>query len=98
MNWLKRYTPSVGFSDHILGHDLAKVAMVMGAEYIEKHFTIDKNLPGKDQAISAEPDIIREIVKYAEYVEKVTGKAVYEPSPEEKRTREQYVGKWGDNR
>lgn len=98
MNWLRKYTSSVGFSDHSLGSDLAKVAIAMGAEYIEKHFTIDKSLPGRDQAMSAGPDVIKEIVTYAGYVETVKGKALYKLGNEEKEFRKQYVGKWGDNR
>lgn len=98
MIWLKRYAPSVGFSDHSLGADLAKVAIAMGAEYLEKHFTIDKNLPGKDQFMSAGQAIIKEIADYARYVEKAMGKASYELYPEELEMRRQYMGKWGDNR
>lgn len=98
MNWLRKYTPSVGFSDHSLGSDLAKVAIAMGAQYLEKHFTIDKSLPGKDQSISSEPQVIKEIVEYARYVEKVSGKEKYGLCSEEIEFRKQYVGKWGNNR
>lgn len=98
MLWLKRYTPSVGFSDHTLGPETSKIAIAMGAEYIEKHFTIDKSLPGKDQMISAEPQIIREIVEYVRYVEKVMGREKYKLYPEELEFRQKYIGKWGDNR
>ncbi len=98
MNWLRKYTPSVGFSDHSLGVELAKIAIAMGADYLEKHFTIDKTLPGKDQSMSSEPEVIKEIVDYAKYIEKVSGKEKYELYPEENELRKQYVGKWGNNR
>ena len=98
MKRLRRYAESVGFSDHSLGAELSKAAIAMGAEYIEKHFTIDKSLPGKDQAMSAELDIIKEIVDYAKYIDRVTGKEQYELFQEELEVRKQYIGKWGDNR
>ena len=39
---------SVGYSDHIQGVESAKIAIGVGAEVIEKHFTIDNDLPGRD--------------------------------------------------
>lgn len=98
MNLLRKYTRNVGFSDHSLGTAAAKVAIAMGAKYIEKHFTIEKKLSGKDQAMSSEPEVIKEIVEYADHVAKVMGKETYELGPEELKFRKQYVGKWGDNR
>lgn len=62
----------VGFSDHTLGMEAAAEAAALGAVVIEKHFTIDKNLPGPDHALSADPAEIRalvEAVKDAEPVE-----------------------------
>jgi sialic acid synthase SpsE len=44
-----------GFSDHTLGIHFAIGAAARGACFIEKHFTLDKNLPGPDQALSADP-------------------------------------------
>ncbi len=54
----------VGFSDHTVGHHVSIAAIAMGARVIEKHFTIDKNLPGPDQKISANPEEFNMIVKY----------------------------------
>ena len=45
---LMKLHESVGYSDHILGVESAKIAIGMGAEVIEKHFTIDNDLPGRD--------------------------------------------------
>ena len=64
MNLLSRMFPAVGFSDHTLGTDAAKLALSLGAACVEKHFTTDRNLPGKDQAISKTPEEIAEIVRF----------------------------------
>jgi N-acetylneuraminate synthase len=53
----------IGFSDHTIGTAIPLASIAMGACIIEKHFTIDKNLPGWDHLISADPiemKIIRE--------------------------------------
>lgn len=55
----------VGFSDHSTGVEAAKVAIGNGAALIEKHFTIDRRLPGPDQAVSIEPDGLADLSKFA---------------------------------
>jgi sialic acid synthase SpsE len=54
-----------GFSDHTIGTHWAKQAIRRGATIIEKHFTMDKTMPGCDQKGSAEPDELKEIIAYA---------------------------------
>ncbi len=56
----------VGLSDHSLGVGVAPLAMGQGAAIIEKHFTLDKRLPGPDQELSIEPDELAELVAFAE--------------------------------
>ena len=58
----------VGFSDHTKGFHIPLAAIARGAEVIEKHFTIDQNLPGPDQKMSATPEIFSKIVKYGNQV------------------------------
>lgn len=53
----------VGFSDHTLGIEAAAEAAALGAVVIEKHFTTDKNLPGPDHALSADPAGMRALVE-----------------------------------
>ena len=53
-----------GFSDHTIGIDTAKIALARGARVIEKHFTLDKTLPGPDQFLSIEPNEMRELTKW----------------------------------
>ena len=52
----------VGFSDHTLGTAIPLAAIAMGACIIEKHFTLDQDMPGWDHAISANPEQLRTIV------------------------------------
>jgi len=53
-----------GFSDHTIGNKWAKIAIDRGAKIIEKHFTLDKTMPGCDQSGSAEPEELSELVEY----------------------------------
>lgn len=55
----------IGFSDHSTGVEAAAVAMARGAALVEKHFTIDRRLPGGDQEVSIEPDELEQLVEYA---------------------------------
>ncbi|MBM3186592.1 MAG: N-acetylneuraminate synthase [Bacteroidetes bacterium] len=52
-----------GYSDHTLGSEVAIAAIALGATVIEKHFTLDKNLPGPDHKASLEPNELREFIK-----------------------------------
>lgn len=53
-----------GFSDHTIGTKWAKIAIDRGARIIEKHFTLDKSMPGADQVGSANPEELKEIINY----------------------------------
>jgi N,N'-diacetyllegionaminate synthase len=53
----------VGFSDHSLGTAIPLAAIALGASVIEKHFTLDREMPGWDHAISANPGELRTIVE-----------------------------------
>lgn len=60
-----------GFSDHTLGITAAKKAIDLEVEYIEKHFTLGRDLPGRDQAMSATLEDFKEIIDYRDYKNKV---------------------------
>lgn len=53
-----------GFSDHTIGIEWAKEAIRRGATIIEKHFTLDKRLPGCDQSCSADPKEMKELIEF----------------------------------
>lgn len=63
----------VGFSDHTLSIAVPVAAATLGAVLIEKHFTLDKNLPGPDHRASLEPDQLREMIAAIRDVEKALG-------------------------
>ncbi len=98
MDWLRTLTDSVGFSDHSMGTAAGKLAIARGADYLEKHFTSDRKLPGKDQTVSGVPHEFQELAAYAREVEHLMGEERPELSETELGLREIYVGKWGDNR
>jgi N,N'-diacetyllegionaminate synthase len=64
----------VGLSDHTLDNLSAMVAASLGAVLIEKHFTLDRNLPGVDQSISMQPDDLRKLKADILNVAKILGK------------------------
>jgi N,N'-diacetyllegionaminate synthase len=51
----KRFDVPIGYSDHTVGIEASVAAVALGATIIEKHFTLDRNLPGPDQLASIEP-------------------------------------------
>lgn len=64
LKYASGFRPVSGFSDHSIGTELAKEAIDLGAEVIEKHFTIDKTLYGPDQKGSSLPSEMKEIADY----------------------------------
>lgn len=63
----------VGYSDHTLGIEVPIAAVALGAEVIEKHFTLDRNLPGPDHAASLEPAELKAMVSAIRNIEKAIG-------------------------
>jgi len=64
MQALKLLNHKVGYSDHIQGVESAKVAIAYGAEVIEKHFTIDNGLPGRDNKFAILPHELADLSSY----------------------------------
>jgi N,N'-diacetyllegionaminate synthase len=73
----------VGYSDHTAGIEVAIAAVALGATVIEKHFTLDRNLPGPDHKSSLEPEELRAMVVAIRNIEKAMGDGVKRPSPSE---------------
>ena len=63
----------VGFSDHTIGSAIPLASVALGACMIEKHFTIDKDLPGWDHKISANPEEMSEITKESKHIAAAMG-------------------------
>lgn len=69
----------IGFSDHSIGYEAAIAATALGAEVIEKHFTLDQNMPGPDHKASATPDILAKLVSGVRVTEQSLGRNIKEP-------------------
>jgi len=63
----------IGFSDHSIGHEVPIMAAALGAQVIEKHFTIDNNLPGPDQKASGTPDVFSRMIRGIRISEQALG-------------------------
>ena len=74
---------AVGYSDHTLGIEVAVAAVAMGATVIEKHFTLDRNLPGPDHKASLEPAELKTMVSSIRNIELALGDGVKQLAPSE---------------
>lgn len=78
----------IGYSDHTLGIEVPIAAVALGATVIEKHFTLDRNLPGPDHKASLEPGELKAMVAGIRNIEKaISGSGVKEPSPSEMKNK-----------
>lgn len=73
----------VGYSDHTTGIEVPIAAVALGAEIIEKHFTLDKNMDGPDHKASLEPGELQQMVSAIRNIEKALGDGIKKPSPSE---------------
>ena len=73
----------VGYSDHTLGICCPVAAVAMGAEIIEKHFTLSRDMEGPDQSASLEPDELKEMVESIRNIEVALGDGIKKPSQAE---------------
>ncbi len=79
----------VGYSDHTLGIEVPIAAVALGAKVIEKHFTLDRNLPGPDHSASLEPSELKAMVKAIRNIEEaIAGTGVKEPSRSEIKNKD----------
>jgi N,N'-diacetyllegionaminate synthase len=97
MNWLRRFTPSVGWSDHTEGNEVAKLAIASGADIVEKHFCLGRSGPGRAMPWDATPDDLAELVAFAAEVENVMGSETAPAGSDLAAAKARFVGRWGDN-
>lgn len=81
----KAFNVRVGYSDHTEGIEISLAAVAMGATIIEKHFTLDRNLPGPDHKASLEPQELKSLVTGIRNIEKALGNGIKRPFPSEIR-------------
>ncbi|WP_061215970.1 N-acetylneuraminate synthase [Leptospira santarosai] len=73
----------VGYSDHTSGIEVSVAAVALGASVIEKHFTLDRSLPGPDHKASLEPNELKTMVRSIRNVELSLGDGIKKPSNSE---------------
>ena len=78
----------VGFSDHTIGPLASLAAVALGAEVVEKHFTLDKSLPGTDHVLSVTPEELAELVAGVREVERLLGSPEKAPTEREQAIRD----------
>lgn len=83
----KAFGVAVGYSDHTQGIEVATAAIAMGATVIEKHFTLDRNLPGPDHQASLEPAELSAMVAAIRNIEAALGDGIKRLTPSEARNK-----------
>jgi N,N'-diacetyllegionaminate synthase len=78
---------AVGYSDHTIGIEVAVAAVALGACVIEKHFTLDRNLPGPDHKASLEPDELKAMVTAIRNIEIALGDGIKRLTASEARNK-----------
>jgi len=82
------FNVNVGYSDHTEGVLVPSSAVALGATIIEKHFTLDKTLPGPDHKASLEPDELKLMVDNIRQVEQILGTPTKQPAASELKNKE----------
>ena len=85
---IKKFDCIIGLSDHTLGGEVSTAAVALGANIIEKHFILDRDMGGPDSEFSMEPYEFKQMVDSIRNVEKALGKVNYELSDKMKANRE----------
>ena len=86
----KTFNIPVGFSDHTIGTSIPLAAITLGAKVIEKHFTLDKTMPGWDHAVSANPEEMKIIVEEGKRIVTSLGEYRRVVSEQEKKQIESF--------
>ena len=81
------FNTNYGYSDHTLGIEVPIAAVALGASIIEKHFTLDKNMPGPDHKASLEPHELISMIQAIRNIEQALGSTVKQPSPSETKNK-----------
>lgn len=84
----EKFGVRVGYSDHTQGIEVPIAAVALGAEIIEKHFTLDRNMEGPDHKASLEPDELKAMVTAIRNIENALGNGIKTASNSEKKNKE----------
>lgn len=78
---------AMGYSDHTLGIEVSIAAVALGATVIEKHFTLDRQMPGPDHKASLEPLELKQMVSAIRNIEMALGRSEKKPTDSELKNR-----------
>ncbi len=81
MDWLARYACPIGWSGHEKGLAISVVAVARGASIVERHFTLDRTMPGPDHAASLEPEGLRRLCRDIRKIEAALSERQEQPLP-----------------
>ncbi len=81
------FNVKVGYSDHTKGIEVPIAAVALGAEVIEKHFTLDRHMEGPDHKASLEPNELKQMVESIRNIEKALGDGIKKPSKSELKNK-----------
>lgn len=81
----EQFQVKVGYSDHTRGIEVPIAAVALGATVIEKHFTLDRNMPGPDHKASLEPEELKAMVSAIRHIELALGDGHKKVSPSEQK-------------
>ena len=94
MEYLKNISNSIGFSDHSQGIESSVLSLGMGVDFIEKHFTTDNDLPGRDNKFAVLPSDMKRLSDYINISEKVMNDKGVDYQDCELDSRENYTGRF----
>lgn len=84
----EKFHVKIGYSDHTRGIEVPIAAVACGAQIIEKHFTLDKNMEGPDHKASLEPEELKQMVQSIRNIEMAMGKSEKFPTDSERKNIE----------
>tara|TARA_Y100000593_G_scaffold11444_1_gene20512 strand:- start:53727 stop:54530 length:804 start_codon:yes stop_codon:yes gene_type:complete len=91
---LKELCPRIGYSDHIMGVESAKVALAYGLNVVEKHFTVDHDLPGRDNKFAILPEELGDLSSFIKLVDQMHEYHGLDYQPAEEGARNEYSGRF----
>lgn len=94
---LKKFSKSVGYSGHLSGIEDSILAISYGATYIEKHFTIDNDLPGRDNKFAILPENLKSLVNFRDKYYEMNRDLGLDLQDCEMDTFKNYRGRWSKN-
>lgn len=95
---LREIAPSVGYSGHLQGIDDAVAAIALGVDYVEKHFTVDQSLPGRDNRFALLPADLKAICDFRDSFARMSIDHGLDLQDCERDVKEKYRGRWSATR